>query len=234
MAVSRGEILAFNQLKAAEVRISGFTLETQEHNEGVERRQRDVVALKRLDEEERLRRVGAAGGTWGSRSALTALREPLPLSPVVSASEARSQNSLVDRGTAASAGGGGVGRGGASASSPSVPHGKPESLHPLADVRSSLRRQSSALLPAGVVAGGGLAPGGLLPETSSATAMAGEGSLEAIHSSGSKRVLGPVHAPAAAGRSDGETLVDYLPNLPFAKGANMSLSKRDKPTGIVI
>jgi hypothetical protein len=50
---------------------------------------RDVVTLRRLEEEERTTRVGPAGGVWGSAKPREALREPLPLTAVASAADAK-------------------------------------------------------------------------------------------------------------------------------------------------
>lgn len=204
MAANREDILALNQWKAAGVKSSGFTIEMQEYNEATERYQRDIVELKKLEEEARLRRVGPAGGTWGSRSPLAALREPLHLSSVVSASEARNQTSLMGQETSRS--------NRPLTSSSSAPQ-RTSRVPSMSGGKSSLNRQPSAVAPA---VDAGLA---LLSEATT-SADAGEGL--------------PSDPKAAIIEPDGGRVVDYLPTLPFAKGANMTLSKRDKPTGIVI
>eukprot|EP00798_Chlamydomonas_sp_ICE-L_P021772 gene21772-28790_t len=80
---------AAEQLKQAmTVKAAGYTENVQLVQEAAEQLKQDEVALRRFDEQERHRRVGPAGGVWGSHLPREMLREPLKLTSVVSATEA--------------------------------------------------------------------------------------------------------------------------------------------------
>lgn len=231
VAAGREDVVALNRWKAIEVKKSGFTKEMQDYSEASEQYQRDVVTLKRLAEEERLHRVGPAGGTWGSRPAAM-LREPLPLSSVVSAAEAKNQ-SLLGGGTAALADGTASGGGFGAMSAPRLARGRPEILSPLVSSRHLHMAASSANL----LASTGLTPRSLLLAEASA---AGLPAAASQHTSGVDQRTSGVDSAHLPGTSTWPSTADHtavwqdLPVLPFAKGANLKLSSRDKPTGIVI
>ena len=213
----------------------GFTREMEAYSEATEEYQRGVVALRRADEAERLRRVGPAGGTWGAARPAAALREPLHLSTVVSAAEAKRGGGGLPqappRGPAA-APLFGASRGDAATSMGT-------SATPSASVRLRASSPSSRPLRSrqaspgarGVEAdlrlasGGGLTPRSLLM---------GEASAEEapLASGGGGGTWLPL-LPSVGGAGADETLTDYLPALPYAKGATLTLGRRDKPIGMV-
>lgn len=234
MAVGREDIVALNRCKAAEVKRSGFTREMQEYTEATKQYQQDVVALKRLAEAERLQRVGPAGGTWGSKSA-TLLRESLPLSSVVSAAEARLNQSLAEGrdGTARrllSPSIARLGVGGGIYLPRSSIRVHSEALSPLLD--TSMYRQASSFAPTEGTGGYSANEGGegLTPRT----LFVAESSTIMADDAGDAHLTG-TGPPALTEAPVGENVItDYLSVLPFAKGANLNLSQRDKPTGIVV
>lgn len=89
--LGKADVLAINQWKAQTVRASGYTDAVAEHYTLLSTFNHDLVALRRDENYSRMRRVGPAGGVWGSAKPKESLRQPLPLGSVVSAAEARAK-----------------------------------------------------------------------------------------------------------------------------------------------
>ncbi|KAJ9524589.1 hypothetical protein QJQ45_024198, partial [Haematococcus lacustris] len=89
IALNHADTEALNRWKAAAVRHGGYTEEVAAFHEASDAYQRDVVALRYLDLQQRRAVVGPLGGVWGSARPREQLREPLPLATIVSGAHAR-------------------------------------------------------------------------------------------------------------------------------------------------
>ncbi|GFR52549.1 hypothetical protein Agub_g15137, partial [Astrephomene gubernaculifera] len=97
IALAEEELAEANRAKAGAVRAEGWTEEVAQHYALLDQWQSDLVALRRDENYARMRRVGPAGGVWGSGRPRELLRAPLPLTSVVSAAAAAARAERAER-----------------------------------------------------------------------------------------------------------------------------------------
>ncbi|GAX73934.1 hypothetical protein CEUSTIGMA_g1384.t1 [Chlamydomonas eustigma] len=217
------DAIALNRWKAQEVKRGGFTEEVQEYTEELEQYNRDVVSLKRMSEFDRKAKVGPAGGLWGNRHP-TLLRDPLPMSSVVPAHEAKKQHRrfLLQQRERVKA-----------ISSRTHHHSREREMSPTHLERQKLLSQGGEASLSRGTPSHNLSPRGLSPVTTMP-----KSSMYNDHHSGlnpSDRFwLEEDEVEESGEDEEDDTLTDYLPELPYSKGAVLRLSQRDRPTGIVV
>lgn len=89
VAAAKSELTDVAKWKAATIRATGFTQEVKAYQEAADAFNRDVVALRRLEELERSQKVGPAGGVWGGAVPREVIREPLHMCAVGSVADAK-------------------------------------------------------------------------------------------------------------------------------------------------
>lgn len=258
--------------------------EIRDYQEAADAYNRDVVALRRLEDIARSQRVGCSGGVWGAARPRESLREPLPLSTVVSAADAKRHRKLAKqqaaltaqrdaalaarrnerRANARAASPARVGdAGGGAVSLPPLPSPAAPAAPPSAQ-RSRVASATSSRPYSGTgsyISGSdyteGASEGGTYRPDSATTGANPYRIFSAtsriVHAVSEGSDIGGVDmlegvcedmsvcghegvCEGGVGSSDSESdMVDFLPELPFAKGARLLAAPRPtRPTGIIV